>query len=146
MANYTNPYLPYPPQFYNNPNPFPIPPAPQAPQDTLEVRFIQGGSNSAKAYPVMPGKTVLLMDSEESKFYLKKMDAYGVPSPLREFNYTEVFETPANDIPVATEVKPEYVTKDDFNAFADKMIGMLSEQRKPRFEKKGGQRNAESDL
>lgn len=145
MANYANPYLPYPPQFYNNPNPFPIPPV-QAPQDTLEVRFIQGGSNSAKAYPVMPGKTVLLMDSEESKFYLKKMDAYGVPSPLREFNYTEVFETPANDIPVATEVKPEYVTKDDFNAFTDKMINMLSEQRKPRFEKKGGQRNAESDL
>lgn len=143
MANYTNPYLPYPPQFYNNP--FPIPPV-QAPQDTLEVRFIQGGSNSAKAYPVMPGKTVLLMDSEESKFYLKKMDANGVPNPLREFNYTEVFETPANDIPVVTEVKPEYVTKDDFNAFADKMISMLSEQKKPRFEKKGGQRNAESDL
>ena len=143
MANYTNPYLPYPPQFYNNP--FPIPPV-QTQTDTLEVRFIQGGSNSAKAYPVMPGKTVLLMDSEESKFYLKKMDANGVPNPLREFTYTEIFETPANDIPVATEVKPEYVTKDDFNAFADKIIGMLSEQRKPRYEKKGGQRNAESDL
>ena len=143
MANYTNPYLPYPPQFYNNP--FPIPPV-QTQTDTLEVRFIQGGSNSAKAYPVMPGKTVLLMDSEESKFYLKKMDANGVPNPLREFNYTEVFETPANDIPVATEVKPEYVTKDDFNTFADKIIGMLSEQRKPRYEKKGGPRNVESDL
>ena len=41
---------------------------------------------------------------------------------------------------------PDYVTKEDFNAFADKMINMLSEQRKPRFEKNGGQKNVESAL
>lgn len=139
--NFQNPYLPYPPQFYANTQ-FPIPPV-QTAQDTLEVRFIQGGSNSAKAYPVMPGKTILLMDSEESKFFLKTMEANGVPKPLREFKYEEVFE--ANDIPIAKEVTPEYVTKEDFNAFADKMISMISE-RKPRYEKKGGPRNAESDL
>lgn len=143
MANFNNPYLPYPPQFYNNP--FPIPPAQAVQNDILEVRFIQGGSNSAKAYPVMPGKTVLLMDTEESKFFLKTMEVNGVPKPLREFKYAEIFEAPAEEIPAAVEVKPDYVTKDDFNAFADKMISMMSE-RKPRYEKKGGPRNAESDL
>lgn len=140
--NFQNPYLPYPPQFYTNP--YPIPPAQQIAPDALEVRFIQGGSNSAKAYPVMPGKTVLLMDSEESKFFLKTMETNGVPKPLREFKYEEVFNT-GNDIPIAKEVTPDYVTKEDFNAFADRMIAMISE-RKPRYEKKGGQRNAESDL
>ena len=138
--NFQNPYLPYPPQFYNNS--FPIPPVQQTAPDALEVRFIQGGSNSAKAYPVMPGKTTLLMDSEESKFFLKTMEANGVPKPLREFKYEEVFE---DNIPVAKEVTPDYVTKEDFNAFADKIISMIGD-RKPRYEKKGGPRNAESDL
>lgn len=143
--NFQNPYLPYPPQFYNNP--FPIPPA--QPQDTLEVKFIQGGSNSAKAYPVMPGKSVLLMDSEESKFFLKTMEINGVPKPIREFKYEEIVEASPIDIPTAKEISPEYVTKDDLNAALDKIIGMIADiNKKPSYNnyKKGGQKNAESDI
>ena len=47
------------------------------------------GEAGAKSYPVAPGKTVMLMDSENSVFYLKTVDASGMPLPLRIFDYNE---------------------------------------------------------
>lgn len=46
------------------------------------------GEEGAKAYMVAPGATVLLMDSENSVFYLKSASADGIPQ-LRIFDYTE---------------------------------------------------------
>lgn len=47
------------------------------------------GENAAKSYPVGPNDTVLLMDSEGDRFYLKSADASGMPLPLRTFVYHE---------------------------------------------------------
>lgn len=71
------------------------------------------GESAAKSYPLAPNATVLLMDSEGDRFYLKSADASGMPLPLRVFEYREI---------TAQGAKPEqtapagYVTKDEFNA------------------------------
>ena len=63
------------------------------------------GMEGAKAYPVASGNSVLLMDSEESVFYIKSTDQSGMPQPLRIFEYKEKNAQP----------QVEYVTKDELN-------------------------------
>ncbi len=58
------------------------------PQNSSGLIWVQGEAG-AKAYPVAPGQSVLLMDSENSKFYIKSADASGMPMPLRIFPYSE---------------------------------------------------------
>ena len=132
MAN--NYAIPNVPQFYPYQN---FVPQVQV-QNTL--KFIQGGDATAKAYPVTPGDTVVLMDTEESYIYIKSVGFNGVPNPLRKFKYEEVFETKTEDIPIAKEV-PNYVTKEDFNA----AIKEIKEMIKPKYERRGD-RNAKSDI
>jgi len=56
------------------------------------------GEAGAKSYLLAPNTTVMLMDSEESKFYLKSSDASGMPQPLRVFEYKELTAgTPQNN-------------------------------------------------
>ena len=61
-------------------------PQPQAINQGL--LWVQGEAG-AKSYLVTPNTTVLLMDSEGSRFYLKSTDNAGMPN-LRTFEYTEV--------------------------------------------------------
>lgn len=63
--------------------PQPTPPAPQS-----NPIWVQG-EEGAKAYMVAPGSSVMLMDSENTVFYLKSSDQSGMPLPLRIFDYTE---------------------------------------------------------
>ena len=70
------------------------------------IVWVQGESG-AKSYPVSPNTSALLMDSETQKFYIKTVDASGVPQPLRTFAYEEV----KADAPVPTA---EYVTRAEF--------------------------------
>lgn len=53
------------------------------------------GEAAAKSYPVAPGNTVLLMDSEQSRFFMKTTDQSGMPMPLRIFEFKEVTNTTA---------------------------------------------------
>ena len=52
------------------------------------IIWVQGESG-AKSYLVAPGNTVMLLDAENSVFYLKSADASGMPLPLRIFDYKE---------------------------------------------------------
>lgn len=63
------------------------------------------GIEGAKSYPVAPGNSVWLMDSgDDSVFYIKSVDASGMPQPLRIFEYKERKE----EAP-----KADYVTKEE---------------------------------
>lgn len=64
-------------------------PAQQVNQGLLWV----SGEVGAKSYLVAPNSTVLLMDSDSSRFYLKSADNAGMPN-LRIFEYTEVTNAP----------------------------------------------------
>ena len=92
----------------------------------------QGGLNwvqgieAAKSYMVAPNTTVLLMDSESQRFYLKTSDSSGMPLPLRVFEYTETTQNaqtrPADDPAVDLST---FVTKAEFEAFRDEIQGLL---------------------
>ena len=66
-------------------------PQPQVNQGLLWV----SGEVGAKSDLVAPNSTVLLMDSDAQRFYLKSADNAGMPS-LRIFEYNEVTNIPQN--------------------------------------------------
>lgn len=66
------------------------------------------GENGAKSFLVAPGASVLLMDSENSVFYIKSADASGMPLPLRTFEYKA---RAATDKPQAAV---DYITREEF--------------------------------
>ena len=63
-------------------------PQQQPAQQSSPIIWVQG-EEGAKAYMVAAGNSVLLMDSENSTFYIKSTDASGMPQPLRVFDYSE---------------------------------------------------------
>lgn len=90
--------------------------APQA-QINSGMLWVQGEAG-AKSYLVAPGHTVMLMDSEDKKFYLKSADGSGMPMPLRTFVYeetTEQAQKPQNG-PVGgfDDLDAKFVTREEF--------------------------------
>ena len=91
-----------------------------APQPSTGLNWVQGESG-AKSWFVNKGETVMLMDSEDSVFYLKSTDVAGMPLPLRVFEYTERTPNtsqkpqPAQNIPVE-----QFATKEEYNALVER--------------------------
>lgn len=70
------------------------------------------GESGAKSYLMAPNTTVLLMDSEAQRFYLKSTDMSGVPS-MRVFEYNEV---------VPNQVRnDQFVTREEFDRFVQSL-------------------------
>lgn len=70
------------------------------------------GEAGAKSYLVAPGNTVMLLDAENSVFYIKSADASGMPLPLRIFDYKE--RTTAAQQAFSGSVAAETVNLDNF--------------------------------
>ena len=89
------------------------PAQPQVNQGLLWV----SGEVGAKSYLVAPNSTVLLMDSDSQRFYLKSADNAGMPS-LRIFEYTEITNIPQNtQQSLNTDLKEldgKYVTREEY--------------------------------
>ena len=87
-----------------------------APQDNNGIIWVQGES-AARSYMVGAGKSVLLMDSDSSTFYLKSTDMSGMPQPLRIFDYTERTTHPQTnqivDAPIHEIDTSMFVTKEE---------------------------------
>lgn len=94
---------------------------------TPSIIWVQG-EEGAKAYMVAAGNSVLLMDSENSAFYIKSTDASGMPLPLRVFDYKE--RTTAAKMPPQTAQQPggEYVTREEFNALAKRFAALEKQE------------------
>ena len=126
--------MPVPYNPYGNLNPYTqaglMQPQPQTNQSN--IIWVQGEAG-AKAYPVQPGGSVLLMDSEGECFYIKTADNVGMPGPLRKFSFEEIVEGQV----VNTQEAPEYITREEF----EKKIAELSKQRYNNYRK--GDRNNE---
>ena len=95
MALYNNPYqysfgVPgQMNQFQQQPVQIPAQPVQQPQQNNSGILWVSG-EVGAKSYLVAPGTSVLLMDSESEKFFIKSTDVSGMPQPLRTFEYHEV--------------------------------------------------------
>ena len=89
------------------------------------IIWVQGEAG-AKAYPVAPGNSVLLMDSENDVFYIKSTDISGIPAPLRMFNYSEIVQTQPQAQQIDTS---QFVTQDDLNRIKQEFKQALDELR-----------------
>lgn len=82
---------------------------PQIPQNQNGgINWVQGEAG-AKAFPVAPGASVLLMDSEAKTMYLKGADQNGIPS-MRIFDYTERISTVGDNL---SAIEQKYVTREE---------------------------------
>lgn len=98
---------------------------PQPRQEQPGLNWVQGEAG-AKSWIVAPGSTVMLMDSEAQRFYLKSADMNGMPN-MRTFTYSEVgAEKPAEP---AEEAK--FVTAEEFSKFKKEVLGKLDELSAP---------------
>lgn len=77
-----------------------------------DVNWVQGVAG-AKSWVVPPGKTAILMDSENSVFYIKTTDNSGIPLPLRIFDYKERTGQDTSFAEVAQTTNSQYVTKNE---------------------------------
>ncbi len=68
------------------------------------------GEVGAKSFPVAPGNTVPIFDSEDSCVYIKSVDVMGRPLPLKILDYHE-----RTDAPKEVIVENNYIEKDTFN-------------------------------
>ena len=80
-------------------------------QQSSQIIWVSGEAG-AKSYLVAPGNTVMLLDAENSVFYLKSADASGMPLPLRIFDYKE--RTTASQQAFGGSVTAEGVNLDNF--------------------------------
>lgn len=104
-------------------------PQPQQPaQQSSPIIWVQG-EEGAKAYMVAAGNSVLLMDSENSTFYIKATDASGMPQPLRIFDYTERTAAPKPSVQTPQTAKEEYVTRREFDALSAKFEALAASEK-----------------
>lgn len=136
-------YNNYFPQYYPNqvpmmqaPQQMPVgqPTMPQNAQATSGngITWVQGEA-AAKSFPVGAGQSALLMDSEESVFYIKSTDQSGMPQPLRIFDYTE---RTAQHSEAGITKKPDvdYVSRSEFEEFREDVKRSIKGIRRPRIE------------
>lgn len=102
-------------------------PTPPSAPATPAIIWVQG-EEGAKAYMVAAGNSVLLMDSENSTFYIKSTDTSGMPLPLRVFDYKE--RTTAAKMPAQTVQQPsvEFVTREEFDALAARCAALEKQE------------------
>lgn len=96
---------------YSAPSPTPTP------SGNSGLIWVQG-ETGAKSYLVAPGQTVMLMDSEDNRFFLKSSDNSGMPLPLRIFRYSEQIAGEPQKTPLNapdTDAR-EFVTREEFDA------------------------------
>ena len=112
-------------QFQPPTAPTPTQPMPQNGNNGLI--WVQGEAG-AKSFLVAPGNTVMLMDSEGERFYLKSADASGMPMPLRIFDYKERINATTSDFKAPTsdfsELDGKYITREEFE---QRMASMASQ-------------------
>lgn len=109
----------------------------QQPQQSQQVNqgilWVQGEAG-AKSYLVAPNTSVLLMDSENERFYIKTTDSAGMPT-LRTFEYKEVgVNAPEPQKQQEISLDDKYVTRQEYNDLRGKyeeLYGLLETATKP---------------
>ena len=98
--------------------------ASQPPQTNQGILWVQGEA-AARSYLVAPNSTVLLMDSEAPRFYLKAANNAGMPS-IQIFEYTEVTQNaPQAAQSVMNNLDDKYVTREEYDVLQGKYMEIL---------------------
>lgn len=109
-------------QQYSTPTPMPA--VNQPPQANQGILWVQGEA-AARSYLVAPNTTVLLMDSEMNRFYLKSANNAGMPS-MQIFEYSEVSQNaPQSTQSEQIDLDSKYVTRQEYDALQGKYMEIL---------------------
>lgn len=99
----------------------------QTAQQTAPIIWVQG-EEAAKSYLCAPGNSVLLMDSEKSSFYIKTVDASGMPQPLRIFDYAERTAAQKQPTQIVQTQAGEFVTRAEFDALTARFDALAADK------------------
>lgn len=78
------------------------------------------GEAGANAYPVASGNTVMLMDFESGKFWIKS-NVNGIPQRLRSFSFSEEIQGQAQNQQISA------VSREEFDKLADSVSKLIAE-------------------
>ena len=84
-------------------------------QPTQNIQYVNG-KQSAESYQLPANSSVILMDSNMARFYVKKTDASGLAT-VKSYDFKETEE----------EKPEEYVTKKEFEKFKTSLKGGKNE-------------------
>ena len=82
-----------------------------------QITWVMGIEN-AKTFPIAPNTTVLLMDSEAPKFYIKTSDANGMCN-LETYKFEKFVDAMTKP---AEPASPDYVTRAEFEAAIAQLV------------------------
>ena len=105
-------------------------PIPNQPQSQNTFVWIQG-EDAARSYPVAPGNTVVLIDSDKPIMYMKTTDLSGRPQPM-EIRYLvnkEDYEKIQNGGNFSSN-SDEYVTKAVFEKYIEEAANKFALKRR----------------
>ena len=89
------------------------------PQNTNSFyTVLVNGEAGANSYPVASGNTVLLMDFNSNKFWLKSTNVNGIPQQLRTFTFNEEVKEIQNG--------SVDVTRDEFNTLSQHVSALTA--------------------
>ena len=131
VPNYANQWSQNP--AYMGATPQPVPMSSGTNLNQSSIIWVQGEAG-AKSYNVPAGCTVLLMDSETPRFYIKSTSQNGVPMKLRMFDYSEIMDQTQSyqSVPEASGNASEFATKDDLNELKRLIEERLPDRRESR--------------
>ena len=106
---------------YNGP--YTIPTTTAVPmQETQNTFAWSQGEEAAKAYPVAPGNTIVLIDSDKPIMYMKTADLSGRPQPMQiRYLVSQEEYDKIHNVKISNQNEEEFVTKEYF----DKCIAEL---------------------
>lgn len=75
------------------------------------------GEVGARSYQLAPNSSIILMDNDDSKFYIKTTDGSGMAT-LKAFKFEEIVKQ--------TSDSTDYVSRQEFSEFKNGLEGLLS--------------------
>lgn len=81
----------------------------QQPQNNMVVMALVNSEDEARNYPLNPGNSIFLMDSNNQVFYTKSVDFSGIAA-FKKYQFHEVLDTLETPVPV------DYVTREEFES------------------------------
>lgn len=111
------------PSYSMNMTPTPTTP-PVSQSNASNIQWVQGESG-ALAFPVGPGQTVILLDSDDPVAYKKSADETGKPLHMEIYDLVKRVTTPT----VPTFNSDEYVKKNDIKSMITELIEQEVEKR-----------------
>lgn len=133
------------PQYQPQPQPQMQIPTIQQPNSGNQGLIWVSGEIGAKSYLVAPNSTVMLMDSEQNRFFIKSTDSAGMPS-IKTYEYKECVQ----NVPQAlnsnvNNLSEQFATREEYEAICAKYEALqarIDELQRPKTNRK---KEVESD-